>query len=294
MPGVTDAREVKENRVGMSWDFVESCRSYLDVAARSTPQRLRRLTVEMRDVCMQRLPLDTVFDPLRSPLQHTEGPEDLFTIPDDNVFFADLLHGAVLSAEELRERYHGHLVTDPTTHRCVVWMLTEACSHACRALLHFERGTETLVLRALFVAQPDLTSEDRLHETLLFSLATFADVRRLDVHVPGLPDPAAPLTSLLLSLLGFLRETADADAGGGGGPGPLVRLPVEDMVLGGEVLGAVLRQVDRLMRRQCRALVAGRTADGCRSTAAASPPPAPSRSGAAPPGPGARRAAPRR
>ena len=290
----------------MSWAFVETCQSYLDAATRSTPERLRRLTLEMRQLCMQRLPLDTVFEPVRAPLQHTEGPQDLFTIPDDNVFFVDLLNGAVLSAGELRALYyHQYLVSPaegddggedvaaavsgvwssgesggPGAGRSVVWMLTEACSHACRALLHFQRGPGALVLRELFVAQPDLTSEDRLHETLLLSLATFADVRRVDVRVEEGATAASPspVADFMLSCLGFLRET------GGREGAPLVRLPMEEMVTGGEVLGAIQRQIDRLMHRQHRDLVAGRSADVPQSTAAATGRPARSRSAAGPRG----------
>lgn len=243
----------------MSWETVTGVTNYLHVAARSTPEALRRLTNQTRVGHLQRLPFDTSFEPLRGPVQHLQEPHDVFSIPDDDVFFLDLLGAAeVLSARELRARYYGLLsapsrtltTTTTITTTPLVWLVTNAYTHACRVLLHFSRsdGTAGYSLRACFVSHEELRDATTLHERLLLTLTALADVRDAELRVEG-QLPALPLTQFLLSVLGFLHS---------GGGAVLVRPPLAEMLRGGQVLAAVRRQIDRVMEHQRRVLVGDR------------------------------------
>lgn len=259
----------------MSAAFVEEALRYLDAATQCTPAALRRLTAARRQDHLRSLPADALFEPLRGPMQHVAHARDIFAIPDDTVWFVDLLGDEVLAAEELRARYHALLTVEGAAARGVVaWLVLDAHSHACRALLHLGRdaaaGGGGYAVRALFLAQPELVRPAAglwLHEALLLALAAFADARGVEVRAAAGAAQAGPAAALCLALLGFM----DHD-------GELVRPPVQDLAQSQQILAAVRRQVERAMRTQTAALGDGRTAGGSQSTAAASAPRARSRS----------------
>lgn len=156
------------------WFFVQNALRYLEVASQCTPEGLRRHCRESYDLNLRQLPLDSVFEPLRGPVQHIQliswtthkkptgivrEAGDVFAIPDDNVFFLDILQGHVLSAAELRDRYFRDLwgtyvrsyptapiLVQPPNERqqdkVFAWMIVDAHSHECRALLHLSRSSQ--------------------------------------------------------------------------------------------------------------------------------------------------------
>ena len=124
----------------MSRAFVQHSLQYLEHASRCTHESLHRLTCSMRREQLDRLPMDTMFEPLRGPLHHVSQSRDIFAIPDDGVFFLDLLGEEVLSAEELRSRYFETLLCTPEDELChIVWLVLDVHSQACHALLHLTR-----------------------------------------------------------------------------------------------------------------------------------------------------------
>lgn len=125
----------------MSSAFVQHALRYLEQASRCTHESLQRLTCNMRREQLDRLPMDAMFEPLRGPLHHVTTSRDIFVIPDDNVFFLDLLGECeVLSAEELRSRYFEALLCTPEDEVChIVWLVLDVHSQACHALLHLTR-----------------------------------------------------------------------------------------------------------------------------------------------------------
>lgn len=269
----------------MSWFFVDQSIRYLEEASRCTPEGLRRLTHESRHKHLQGMPMDSVFEPLRSPVQHISQPRDVFAIPDDNTFFVDLFGGPVLSADELRNRYFDVLVhkhdgggggNDEQQRRDLVWLVVDAHSHACRALMHLSRtaqSSSTYRLHSVWLAQTELEGWATgtgtgmavpLHELLLLSLMTFADCRGAEIRTDGVPDH--PLTAFLCALLGFMTTE-----------GVLVRPPIESLIHSQQVLSAVCRQISTIMRTQRSTLVGERTADCSQSRAASRPPCAPHR-----------------
>ena len=64
-----------------------------------------------------------------SVAERPEG-QSIFWIPDDNLFFLDLVGGEVLSAVELRSRYYEALVEPETD--IVVWALVNAFTLSCQ------------------------------------------------------------------------------------------------------------------------------------------------------------------
>ena len=241
----------------MSWSFVCEATAYLARAATSTPEAVQRLTRQTRVDQLQRLPFHTSFEPMRGPVQHLEHERDVFSIPDDDVFYRDLLGGGeVLSARELRRRYLGVLVSPPPagTHP-LVWFLTNASTHACRLLLHFTHDATAppgYTLRALFVSQDELRAAHCLHETLLLSLVALADTKGAELRVERVP--GTPVARFLLSLLGFLRTEED-DGRSASAAAALVRPPLAEMLRGGQTIAAVRRQIDRLLQAQREALL---------------------------------------
>lgn len=270
----------------MSWRFLDDAVRYLYRASRCTPEALRRLTGEERQRHLRSLPLDAVFEPLRGPLQHVRTARDVFAIPEDNLFFVDLLGEEVITAQELRARYYG-LLTRPAaspTDRVLVWMVLDVYTHACRALLHLSRsGSQPrgYSVHALFVSQEELqqqcsnssaeevttTRHVPLQEALLLALAAFADTRGVELRLES-GVPVLPVATFMCSVLGFMSDERRL----------LVRPPMQDLIQSQQLLTAVCRQVARTMRTQSAALGGGRTGDCSQSTAAAMPPSAPSRS----------------
>lgn len=233
-------------RKHMSWDLVQAVCAYLQANTQSTPEARYRLVRQMRTEHMQRLPFDASFEPFRGPMQNLNHPGDLFTIPNDNVFYLDLFGSEVITAFALRARYfevlHAPIVETDT--RPIVWMVTNAYSHACRLLLHFDRGPR-YVLRHLFLSQDELERTSMLHETLLLAFVAMADVRNVEVWCPHAPE--LPLARFLLSLLGFLRSGEEGE--------DLVRPPMEEVVCATDLLATTRNQIDRLMGAQATALL---------------------------------------
>lgn len=205
----------KSLRVGprahpMSACFVAQAVAYLGAASGCTPEALQRLMQGTReDVLASLFPLEACLEAYRTPVQGLPPrPQGLFAVPDDGQFHLDLVGGEVLSAMELRARYHAALRS--AGGRAVVWMVTNLYSHACHGLLHLERSGPMeppgYRLRALFVADEELVRRDRardrlcVHEILLLALATFADGKGRELRLPA--DAGLPLLRFCCALLG--------------------------------------------------------------------------------------------
>lgn len=240
----------------MSWNFVERTIRYFDQASRCTPKALRYLTREMHQNQLTTVPIDVIFETIRGPIHNLQTIRNIFAIPDDNVFFIDLLGEEVLSADELRTRYHAYLTEQPpsTDDRTIAWCMVDVHSHACRALMHISRSSNQpgYTLHALFVAHTELQEGRTPHEILLLALVSFADIRNTELRIQC--QPVLPLPTLLCSLLGFMR---DKDL-----PGALVRLPIEEVTTSQDVFKTTCRQIYATMHTQWLALGGDRkTAD---------------------------------
>ena len=217
--------------------------------------------MQLRTSTLRRLNTRRVFEPLAAPVANArcDVPDDLFTVPDPDRFFVDLLSpvGEVLCAEELRGRYWPHAVSSPGAR---VWMVNEVPGGACAALLDLWKGDAAYEMRGLWVAETELCAGDdrgagelAAHEALLLVAAGFADLRHAELRLP----PAAThhhhgscYARPLLALLGFL-----AAPGAAGGGGALVRPPLASVAASHELLGAVVSQAERavLLRASRRA-----------------------------------------
>jgi hypothetical protein len=92
----------------MSATFVNDYCEYLVRATSAAPSALPDMAGELRRTQLRRLPVDVLYEPLVCPVKDLTEDDEVFTAPDQNRFYLDLLgpDGAqdVLCAEELRER----------------------------------------------------------------------------------------------------------------------------------------------------------------------------------------------
>ena len=156
----------------MSWWFLQQALGYVVEASRCTPESLRSLTNRMRMQVLSTLPAsracdtgrpasharrpESLLEMYRGPLHNPPTRERLFRIPDENLFYLDLVTGDVPSAGEARARYHecllerlerqsvcknvfrsiprSSLLPEPAG-QDVVWMVLDAPTHACQRRL---------------------------------------------------------------------------------------------------------------------------------------------------------------
>jgi hypothetical protein len=219
----------------MTSTYLRECGRYLERGAQAAPSTLALLTKEMRTEQLRRLPVDALYEPLASPVRDLTHRDHLFSVPDENRFYIDVLGPMdaqdVLCAGELRDEVWA-LLGRPNTR---VWSVNDAHTGACRSALCMERLPEDAAadgyrVRALFVSEAEL--EDAAYfETLVLTVMSLADLRRTPLRVGP---TQTPLIRLLYAAAGFLQGAGDE----------LVRLPLAEIVSGDENLGVVLRQFD--------------------------------------------------
>lgn len=214
----------------MSSEFLIDGCEYITQATEAAPSTLPDMAGELRRAQLRRLPVNVLYEPLACPVQDFVDQDDLFSVPDENCFYIDLLGPEgfqdVLCAQELRDRTWK--LVDQKNVR--LWMVNDAYSNACRSILCTERcpGGEAYVLRALFVADVNLV-EPTDPEALLLAMTGLADRRRAELRVT--PTQTA-LVRLWYATMGFLRLGKE-----------LVRPPLGEMVVGAETLSVVQHQV---------------------------------------------------
>lgn len=214
----------------MSTRFLTDYCEYLVSATRAAPSSLPNLARELHHTQLRRLPVDALYEPLVGPLRGLVAADNLFTVPDEDSFFIDLVGPDdaqdVLCARELRTHL-GSLVRRPANR---LWLVTDAYTGACRSAMYVERQGSELAyrIRALFVCERDLVDRT-LFEVPMLALLGLADKRRAEVRVA--PD-ATPLVRLCYAATGFLRHGDD-----------LVRPPMSEQVTSEETLRVVEKQL---------------------------------------------------
>jgi hypothetical protein len=192
----------------MSWRFVTEVWGYVQHGRVASAATLRGLSLQLWRTAQRGLPVEVVLETFRLPVHGLQTPEDVFAIPHDDMFYLDVAGDeGVLSADELRTRYHGLLAGAASPAGAVVWILRDVCTGGCRALLHLVRDPHTMDVQALFLVDEALAAgapprSVAMHEALLLSLLAFCDCRHLDIRMR----PAShPLFVFLQAIMGFLR-----------------------------------------------------------------------------------------
>ena len=209
-------------------------------ALKCTPDALARLCFQRWERHLMSLPLHWTFECLRCPLQNLHNMEDVLSIPDDNVFFIDVLRDQLIfSADELRRWCYDNLRMQPKcltpTRPALIWFVLNASNQACHGALVLHRTKTGYALERLWVSQHQLLSKPLVSETLLRLVCLMADRRQRELQVLG-PAPSLAVTAFTLGVLGFMEDQ-----------GHLTRLCMPYAMKSDSVSRAVIRQIVYLL-----------------------------------------------
>lgn len=250
----------------MSFKFNYTVAHYINNASQCTPEALKQLTTDMYRDQLRQLSIDEIFEALRSPIHNLHQNKDIFSISNNNVFFFDMLNEEVLSSEEVRQRYHNLLLQKGKNpeDRNIIWMILNAYSHNCHALMHLSRTSELpgYTVHSLFVSHVQIQDGRGCHEALLLTLMAFADIRAVELRVSCLP--TVTLSALMLSMLGFMRNKEEKNL--------LVRMPIQELINSQQLFKVIHNQMFTSMHTLWSTLVDDKTADCMQNTAVEMPP----------------------